>query len=141
MLEAWKELLMGRKFWLAVVALVQTCVFAFTDVPHVLWLSIDALLVSVIVTIAWEDAALKASGTFLAGSIATDFWPGFLAMLNSLVKSRKVWLAAVGVLQTFLFYYIPDFPQEVWLSINGVLIIVIGTVAWEDASLKRHIGS
>jgi len=141
MLNAWKELLMGRKFWLAVVALVQTCVFAFTDVPHVLWLSIDALLVSVIITIAWEDSALKASGTFLAGSIATDFWPGFLAMLGSLVKSRKVWLAAVGVLQTFLFYYIPDFPQEVWLSINGVLIIVIGTVAWEDASLKRHIGS
>jgi hypothetical protein len=134
MLDAWKSLLMGRKFWLALVALVQTCMFAFTNVPAALWLSIDALLVAVIVTIAWEDAAMKASGT----TFAEPGEHGYLNILESLVRSRKVWLAAVGVVQTFIFYYIPAFPQEVWMSINGVIIVVIGAIAWEDAAIKRY---
>ena len=134
MLEAWKQLLSGRKFWLAMVALLQTCIFAFTDMPPAVWLSVDALLVAVIVTIAWEDSALKASG-------AVILYPDKNAMLNiieSLMRSRKVWLATVGCVQTILFYYVPNFPQEVWLAINGVLIVVIGTIAWEDAAAKRY---
>lgn len=136
MLNAWKSLLGGRKFWLAVVALLQTIVMAFTDVPLELWLSVDALLVAVIVTIAWEDAAMKSTGNMYA--LADE--PGFLGVLESLMRSRKVWLAAVGVIQTFLFYFIPAFPKEVWMAIDGVLIVVIGTIAWEDAALKRSAG-
>lgn len=134
MLNAWKSLLMGRKFWLAMVALLQTCVFAFTDVPAQLWLSVDALLVAVIVTVAWEDSAMKAAGNqyMVAGE------PGYQSVIESLMRSRKVWLAIVGMAQTFLFYFIPNFPQEVWLSINGVLIIVMGTIAWEDSAVKRY---
>ena len=132
--DVWKDLLSGRKFWLAMVALLQSVVFAFTDVPPALWLSVDALLVAVIVTIAWEDSALKAGG----GAYLQAGEAGNLNVVESLMRSRKVWLALVGVVQTFLFYFIPDFPQEVWLSINGVLIIVIGTIAWEDAAVKRY---
>lgn len=134
MLNAWKSLLMGRKFWLAIVALLQSVIFSFTTLPKELWLSVDALLVAVIVTIAWEDSAFKASGNVYMK--ATE--PGYLSALESLIRSRKVWLAAVGVLQTFIFYFIPNFPQEVWLSVNGVLIVVIGTIAWEDSAQKRY---
>ena len=134
MLDAWASLLSGRKFWLAVLAFIQTVVFAFTDFPAVLWGSVDALIVAVILTIAVEDSAMKAAGN----AYALPGEPGFLGVLESLMKSRKVWLALVGVAQTFLFYYIPNFPQEVWLSLNGVLIIVISSIAIEDYALKRH---
>lgn len=134
MLNAWKNLLMGRKFWLALVAVLQSCIFAFTTVPKELWLSVDALLVAVILTIAWEDAAFKASGKVYA----TAGQEGYLNALESLLRSRKVWLAVVGVAQTFLFYYIPNFPQEVWLSVNGLLIVMMSAIAWEDAAQKRY---
>jgi len=134
MLDAWKNLLMGRKFWLALVAVLQSCIFAFTTVPKELWLSVDALLVAVILTIAWEDAAVKASGKVYAAAGQA----GYLNALESLMRSRKVWLAVIGVAQTFLFYYIPNFPQEVWLSVNGLLIVMMSAIAWEDAAQKRY---
>lgn len=134
MLDAWKNLLMGRKFWLALVAVLQSCIFAFTTVPKELWLSVDALLVAVILTIAWEDAAFKASGKVYAAAGQE----GYLNALESLMRSRKVWLAVIGVAQTFLFYYIPNFPQEVWLSVNGLLIVMMSAIAWEDAAQKRY---
>ena len=130
MLEAWKRLLSGRKFWLAVVALLQTAVFAFTDMPPVLWLSVDALLVAVIFTIAVEDAATKAAGKHKYQTPE--------GVVTQLMRSRKVWLAFVGVVQTFLFYFVPGFPQEVWLAANGVIVIVIGSIAVEDYAYKRH---
>lgn len=56
--------------------------------------------------------------------------------MASLLKSRKFWLAIVGVVQTVLFQYVPSFPKEVWLSIDGLLIVLIGSIAAEDAAEK-----
>lgn len=137
-MEGLKALFYGRKFWLAILAVVQSVLFAFTTVPKELWLSVDALLVAVIVTIAWEDSALKAAGKLPLSSDSLE--RALHKTFGMLARSRKVWLAGAGVLQTFLFYFIPNFPQEVWLSINGVLIVVIGTIAAEDAAAKRFVG-
>jgi type III secretory pathway component EscV len=55
-----KALLYSRKFWLAVVALVQTVLFQFVPgFPEEVWQAIDAVLIVVIATIAWEDVAQK----------------------------------------------------------------------------------
>lgn len=55
-----KALIQSRKFWLAVVALVQTVLFQFVpDFPPTVWQAIDAVLAIVIVSIAIEDAAAK----------------------------------------------------------------------------------
>ena len=51
---------------------------------------------------------------------------------TSLLHSRKFWLAVLALAQTILFQFVPDFPKEVWLSINGVLAVLIATIAWED---------
>ena len=59
-----KSLFQSRKFWLAALAVVNTLVSYYLDIPAEVWGSVDALLVSVIVGITAEDAALKASGTF-----------------------------------------------------------------------------
>ncbi len=58
-------------------------------------------------------------------------------MLGALLRSRKFWLAIVALAQTILFQFVPQFPQEVWLSINGVLAVLIAAIAVEDAAEKR----
>lgn len=57
--------------------------------------------------------------------------------LLSLFRSRKFWLAMVGIAQTVLFNLIPDFPPEIWEAINVLLLVLIATYAWEDAAAKR----
>ncbi|WP_374688562.1 hypothetical protein [Promineifilum sp.] len=54
----WKS----RKFWLAVVAVVQTAVFALLPgFPEAVWQAINVILLWLIGTIAVEDAAAKLS--------------------------------------------------------------------------------
>ena len=66
-------------------------------------------------------------------------------MIQSLVHSRKFWLAIVGVIQTVLFSLVPDFPSEIWLAIDGVIGVLIGAIALEDMGGKlggwRHISA
>lgn len=57
-------------------------------------------------------------------------------VLKSLLRSRKVWLAIIGVAQTIIFTLLPDFPAEVWQAINVLLLAVIAGIAVEDAAEK-----
>jgi hypothetical protein len=50
-------------------------------------------------------------------------------------KSRKFWLAVLGVAQTLVLHYL-DVPKEVWGAINALLITVITGIAIEDAGAK-----
>lgn len=56
--------------------------------------------------------------------------------LRALLYSRKFWLAVVACAQTVLFHFAPGFPAEVWESIDAVIVIVIATIAVEDAAEK-----
>lgn len=58
-MDGLKSLLKSRKFWLAVVAVVQTVVLHFVNVPQDIWVAIDALIAVVIAGIALEDAGEK----------------------------------------------------------------------------------
>lgn len=52
-----KSLLASRKFWIAIVALVQTIVFQFfPQFPKETWMAIDAVCAVLIGAIAHEDA-------------------------------------------------------------------------------------
>ena len=57
-------------------------------------------------------------------------------VLKSLLRSRKVWLAIVGVVQTIVFATIPDFDPTVWQAINVLLLSVIAGIAVEDGCAK-----
>lgn len=57
-------------------------------------------------------------------------------VLRGLLHSRKFLLAAFGVIQTLVFQFVPDFPEEVWLSIDGLVAVVIVSIAAEDAAEK-----
>ena len=54
----------------------------------------------------------------------------------SLFKSRKFWLAVVGVVQTAVFFFWPGMPEELWQAINTILLVLIGAIAVEDAANK-----
>ncbi len=56
--------------------------------------------------------------------------------MKSLLRSRKVLLAVLGVVQTLVLHYL-DLPTEVWASINALLLAVIGGIAIEDAATKK----
>ena len=61
-MDGLKSLLYSRKFWLAVVALVQTLALNYFNVPQDIWMAADGILVVLIVAIAGEDIALKLGG-------------------------------------------------------------------------------
>ena len=55
-------LLNSRKFWFAVFGVLQALVFNYFDVPKEVWQTIAALVATIIMGIAVEDAGLKAGG-------------------------------------------------------------------------------
>ncbi|MCW7072203.1 MAG: hypothetical protein OCU12_07780 [Methanophagales archaeon] len=55
---------------------------------------------------------------------------------RSLWRSRKFLIALLAVIQTVLFQFVPDFPESVWLSIDGLAAVVIAGIALEDAGEK-----
>lgn len=57
-------------------------------------------------------------------------------VFKGLLRSRKVWLAIIGVLQTVIFTALPDFDPAVWQAINVLLLAVIAGIAIEDAAEK-----
>jgi hypothetical protein len=59
--------------------------------------------------------------------------------LNRLLYSRKFWLAVVACAQTILFQFVPSFPREVWQSIDALIVVVIATIAVEDAAAKANL--
>lgn len=57
------SLLRSRKFWLSVIAVIQTIVFHyFTDFPAEVWESINVILLFLVGMIAVEDSAAKLHG-------------------------------------------------------------------------------
>jgi hypothetical protein len=54
---------------------------------------------------------------------------------STLLQSRKVWLAILGVITAIVSYYL-DVPAEVWVPIEGLLFTVIVTITAEDVALK-----
>ena len=60
-------------------------------------------------------------------------------LLQSLFRSRKFWLAVFGVVQAIVLYYL-NVPEEVWQSIAGLVAVLIGSIAVEDAGAKMGGG-
>ena len=56
--------------------------------------------------------------------------------MNGLLQSRKFWLAVFAVIQTVVLHYV-DVPQDIWVSINALIIVLISGIAIEDAAEKR----
>jgi hypothetical protein len=56
--------------------------------------------------------------------------------LNGLLRSRKFWLAVFALVQTLVFQFLPQFPQAVWVAIDGVIAVLIGSIAAEDVAEK-----
>lgn len=58
------------------------------------------------------------------------------APIKSLLRSRKFLLAVFGLVQTVLSFYF-EWPAEVWVSINGLIAVLIGSIAYEDGQEKN----
>lgn len=59
--------------------------------------------------------------------------------MNGLLKSRKFWLAMLALIQTVVFQFFPQFPAEMWQAIDGVLAVLIASIAIEDAGEKSSL--
>jgi hypothetical protein len=55
--------------------------------------------------------------------------------IKSLFRSRKVLLASLGVVNTLVAHYLKVDP-EVWASIDALLVVLIASIALEDAGEK-----
>lgn len=54
--------------------------------------------------------------------------------IQALVRSRKFWLTVFALVQTIVFQFFPDFPKEVWMSIDALVIVLVGAIAYEDGN-------
>ena len=57
--------------------------------------------------------------------------------MNRLLHSSKFWLAVLGVVNTIASYYL-NIPDEIWASVDALLVTVIVTIAAEDVAEKSH---
>jgi len=55
--------------------------------------------------------------------------------MASLLKSRKFWLAVVGVLEVVVLDYL-GVPANIWQAIAALIGVVIAGIAIEDAGAK-----
>lgn len=55
--------------------------------------------------------------------------------MNSLLRSRKFWLAVFGVVQALVLHYLAV-PSEVWQAVTGLVMALIAGIALEDAGEK-----
>ena len=55
--------------------------------------------------------------------------------MESLLKSRKFWLAVFGVVQAVVLNYF-QIPEEIWQTIAALIAVVIAGIAIEDAGAK-----
>ena len=60
--------------------------------------------------------------------------------LKRLWHSAKFWLAIFALVQSIVFYLIPNFPQEIWLAIDGLVAVIIASIAVEDFAEKLNGG-
>ena len=58
-------------------------------------------------------------------------------MLESLLRSRKFWLAVFGVVQALVLHYF-QVPEEIWQTIAALVSVLITTIAIEDAAVKLN---
>ena len=66
-------LLRNRQFWVAVLALLQTVVLNYLNVPAEIWASIDAILVVVISAYTVEQVAqIKAEGALRVAQMYSE---------------------------------------------------------------------
>lgn len=58
--------------------------------------------------------------------------------MESLLKSRKFWLAVFGVVQALVLHYL-NVPEEIWQSITALISVLIATIAVEDFAVKSNV--
>lgn len=63
--------------------------------------------------------------------------PAMTSSLKSLLRSRKFLLAVFGVVQTLVLHYL-SVPDDVWQHIVTLVMVLIGSIALEDAAEKRR---
>lgn len=48
--------------------------------------------------------------------------------VKAILTSGQVWSAFLLLINTLLFYFWPDFPREIWASVNGFVIAILGVL-------------
>jgi len=63
-----------------------------------------------------------------------------MEVIKRLAHSRKFWLAVFAVIQSIVFGMWPDFPTEIWVAIDALVVVLINAIAHEDAAEKSASG-
>lgn len=56
--------------------------------------------------------------------------------LRTLLRSRKVLIALLAVIAKAVVIYVPNFPPEMWQSIQELAMVLIAAIAVEDFAAK-----
>ena len=54
--------------------------------------------------------------------------------LSVLVHDARFWTAVIFLIQTVLFFALPDFPKPIWEALSAVLVLIFGALTAKNAS-------
>lgn len=53
--------------------------------------------------------------------------------MNILLKDSRFWAAVLVLINAILFYFMPDFPKEIWAAVDALAAVIIGSLATRTA--------
>jgi type III secretory pathway component EscV len=58
--------------------------------------------------------------------------------IDILIRLPEFWTAALLVLQTLLFLFVPGFPVELWAAISALLVVVFGVLTGKSTVAEKR---
>lgn len=59
-------------------------------------------------------------------------------MFDILVHDPKFWTALLFLVQTVLFYAVPDFPEQIWQAVSAILTIVFAALTANTTRVEQN---
>lgn len=134
-----EQLKRSRQFWIAVVAALWNVLFyVWPDFPPEVRDALNVLAMVIIGALTVEDAARAVANARAPVSVAAINY-GNPEQISWLFKSRKFWFAVFAAVQSIVFASIPDFPPEIWQSIDAIVVVAILSLTVADST--AHIAA
>jgi hypothetical protein len=56
-----------------------------------------------------------------------------MGILKILLVDSRFWAAVLFLVNAILYFFVPTFPVEIWVAIDGVAAVIIGALASKGA--------
>lgn len=59
-------------------------------------------------------------------------------ILKILLTDSRFWAAVLFLVNAVLYFFVPTFPKEIWVAIDGLAAVIIGMLASKGAVVTNR---